>query len=258
MDHGAISGCDTIDDDEDNEEGGPGKDLLRLIPMTVTMSQCADKSSSDDSSGESSISSNSSTVPLANPGGSSLEERRPLEKEGGMQEESAVARQQREAHIGLPVWSDSAQTSAVIKHKPQSNDMFIICDRHVGCSRTRTCNRSRRGCRGRPMGELAAWYILGGACTDKATHQKATTTRQQRKDAREALEAARIMRAICTAGASQGRRRTLGILGPDGTGKFKRLLAACPEERKGGAFFFFTFLLTIGVFLAYCCSFFLQ
>ena len=65
----------------------------------------------------------------------------------------------------LTVYDEHRETNGKIKLKLQTMDGYINCDIHQGhCQRTRTlrAGKGRQSHKGRPLGELAAWYLCAG------------------------------------------------------------------------------------------------
>lgn len=101
----------------------------------------------------------------------------------------------RQRHDGLVVRAVSGGAGlAYIKHKPQVDDVFLVCPYHKGCSKTRTLHApsssapaGRRG-QGRPLGYLAAWLLQGAGFTSKGDHFASVPSFAERVAARTLLK----------------------------------------------------------------------
>ena len=93
-------------------------------------------------------------------------------------------------HDGLAIRNDDGSILAWIKHKPQSNDLFVNCSLHENCTKTKTLKISQRHGRrsqGRPLGFLAAWALQGHTCPSKQAHAEVVPPFLDRKNARARL-----------------------------------------------------------------------
>lgn len=77
----------------------------------------------------------------------------------------------------------------VIKHKPTSQDVFVKCPYHEGCSKTKSLKSNQRNAtQGRPLGYLAAWCLAGTDFENKTDHQTMCfPSKPSREEARRLL-----------------------------------------------------------------------
>ena len=145
----------------------------------------SDESSSANGSSSSSTSSTSSSS-------SEIDDADEVQQDqGGGQEDGAprapVGPVQREAREGLQIWQDPQHPlESFIKHKPNSNDAYVVCTEHRACQRTRTLNPSKRKS-GRPFGELSSWVLSASQFADKAAHMSHYPDHASRSAARRLL-----------------------------------------------------------------------
>ena len=166
-----------------------------LAVMTEAAAAASSDSSSSSQSSSSSVATPRAQVGMANaePAQEDMEPPAKQHRVAEIVQSQPVAepRLERESRSGLPVWRGNVMTSALIKHKPQSNDLFVVCDKHTGCTRTRTCNPHKTSThhrQGRPLGELAGWALASPQHPDKASHQRAMVTLRERIEGRAGLK----------------------------------------------------------------------
>eukprot|EP00971_Amphidinium_carterae_P252477 5012224-Amphidinium_carterae.7 len=138
----------------------------------------ADKHGAHNCSSDSSSSSSSSSI-----GSSKHETPKPKQRK------SIATGGTRQHHEGLPVYSlEGTTTGAVIRYKPQSEDLYCNCAVHRSCTRTRTAKAGKKQRQGRPLGELAAWSLAASSLATKEEHQKHMPEHASRQAARLALQ----------------------------------------------------------------------
>ncbi len=128
---------------------------------------------------------------VARDGGNSASVEPPVAREAAAKPRAAAAVPEiRERHDSLLARGSDGQVKGVIKHKPTSNDMFIKCNFHAECTKTRTLNPStshKRRAQGRVLGFLSAWCLEGGQFDSKAEHFKHIPSLESRQRARARL-----------------------------------------------------------------------
>ena len=172
------------------------RDLFDLLEQARGLdveptSSSSSSSTSSENNGESSDTSSSesnSGEPAAEVAEVAAE--LPVPPPPGVQVVRAAALEQADQRVRrefLVVYSGHEATEFLIRHKPQTQDYYVSCYCHRGCTRTRTLKPGRRPQQGRPLGELAAWALAGAACQTKEAHQALIPDFTARQQARRAL-----------------------------------------------------------------------